>query len=204
MARQRFPIAMAQRLDIVLDLPGDGAFPILAQVEGQRARTGIILATAAAPIRRIDAAVGAAPAVDNSLEAQLKALDPLPPRQPDLVQRITLSGSMRPYAWALNGQYWPNVTPFMLRTGQRVELELVNASRMSHPMHLHGHVFQVVALNGKPIAGAVRDTILVPSLSSVRLAFDADNPGRWAFHCHNLYHMMTGMMTEFRYEGIGA
>ena len=203
-ARQRFPIAMAQRLDIVLDLPGDGAFPILAQVEGQRARTGIILATAAAPIRRIDAAVGAAPAVDNSLEAQLKALDPLPPRQPDLVQRITLSGSMRPYAWALNGQYWPNVTPFMLRTGQRVELELVNASRMSHPMHLHGHVFQVVALNGKPIAGAVRDTILVPSLSSVRLAFDADNPGRWAFHCHNLYHMMTGMMTEFRYEGIGA
>ena len=41
-------------------------------------------------------------------------------------------------------------------------------------------------------------------MGSVRVAFDADNPGRWAFHCHNLYHMMTGMMTEFRYDGIGV
>jgi FtsP/CotA-like multicopper oxidase with cupredoxin domain len=50
----------------------------------------------------------------------------------------------------------------------------------------------------------VRDTVLVPAMGHVRIAFDADNPGRWAFHCHNLYHMMTGMMTEFRYQGIAA
>jgi FtsP/CotA-like multicopper oxidase with cupredoxin domain len=50
--------------------------------------------------------------------------------------------------------------------------------------------------------GAVRDTVGVPPMASVRLAFDADNPGRWAFHCHNLYHMVTGMMTEFRYDGV--
>jgi FtsP/CotA-like multicopper oxidase with cupredoxin domain len=48
----------------------------------------------------------------------------------------------------------------------------------------------------------VRDTVLVPPMGSVTIAFDADNPGRWAFHCHNLYHMMTGMMTEVRYPGI--
>ena len=42
------------------------------------------------------------------------------------------------------------------------------------------------------------------SMGRVRIAFDADNPGRWAFHCHNLYHMMTGMMMEFRYEGIAV
>jgi FtsP/CotA-like multicopper oxidase with cupredoxin domain len=49
----------------------------------------------------------------------------------------------------------------------------------------------------------VRDTVLVePMMGSVRIAFDAGNPGRWAFHCHNLYHMMTGMMTELRYRGI--
>jgi FtsP/CotA-like multicopper oxidase with cupredoxin domain len=203
-ARQRFPIAMAQRLDVQLDLPRAGAFPILAQVEGKRARTGFILATTDAHISRIDDAAVAAPAVDNSLEAQLVALAPLPPRNPDLIQRFTLSGSMRPYAWALNGQYWPNITPLMLRKGQRVAIELVNPSRMSHPMHLHGHVFQVVALNAKPIAGAVRDTVLVPPMTSVRVAFDADNPGRWAFHCHNLYHMATGMMTEFRYDGIAV
>ncbi|MDB6091157.1 MAG: putative multicopper oxidase [Gammaproteobacteria bacterium] len=201
-AGRRFPLAMAQRLDILVDVPSEGTFAILAQVEGKRARTGIIIATTDAHISRINNAVAAAPAVDNSLEARLAAVNPLAPRKPDLVYRITLSGNMRPYAWALNGQYWPNITPLMLRKGQRVEIELVNHSTMAHPMHLHGHAFQVVALNGTSIVGAVRDTVLVPPMTSVRLAFDADNPGRWAFHCHNLYHMVTGMMTEFRYDGI--
>jgi FtsP/CotA-like multicopper oxidase with cupredoxin domain len=198
----RFPLAIAQRLDILVDLAGRGAFPILAEVEGRRARTGIILATADARIARIDDATSAAPALDNSLEARLSAVDPLPARQPDLVHQIVFSGRMRPYSWALNGQYWPDIVPLMLRKGQRVEIELINQTMMPHPMHLHGHAFQVIALGGKPIAGAVRDTILVPPQGQVRFAFDADNPGRWGFHCHNLYHMATGMITEFRYEGI--
>jgi FtsP/CotA-like multicopper oxidase with cupredoxin domain len=75
---------------------------------------------------------------------------------------------------------------------------------MAHPIHLHGHVFQVVAIDGRPLRGAVRDTVLVSPGGRVRIAFDADNPGRWAFHCHNLYHMETGMMTELRYQGIAA
>jgi FtsP/CotA-like multicopper oxidase with cupredoxin domain len=81
---------------------------------------------------------------------------------------------------------------------------LVNGSMMAHPIHLHGHVFQVMAIDGQALDGAVRDTVLVSAGSRVRIAFDADNPGRWAFHCHNLYHMETGMMTEFRYQGIAA
>jgi FtsP/CotA-like multicopper oxidase with cupredoxin domain len=198
----RFPLAIAQRLDIALDLPGAGTFPILAHVEGRRARTGIILATADAPIARIDDATTPAPALDNSLEARLLAVDPLPTRAPDLVHRIMFSGGMRPYSWALNGQYWPEIVPLMLRKGQRVEIELVNQTMMPHPMHLHGHAFQVIAVGGTPIAGAVRDTVLVPPRGNLRFAFDADNPGRWAFHCHNLYHMATGMLTEFRYDGI--
>src|SRR5437660_1798834 len=86
--------------------------------------------------------------------------------------------------------------------GQRVALEMVNHTMMAHPMHLHGHAFQVVAINGAQLAGAVRDTVLVPPMGSITIAFDADNPGRWAFHCHNLYHMTTGMMTEVRYPAI--
>lgn len=63
----------------------------------------------------------------------------------------------------------------------------------------------MIAINGQAIGGAVRDTVLVtPMMGSVRIAFDADNPGRWAFHCHNLYHMVTGMLTEFRYRGVPA
>jgi FtsP/CotA-like multicopper oxidase with cupredoxin domain len=199
----RLPLAMAQRLDVLIDLPGNGAYPIFAQVEGKRARTGIVLAAPGAPVSRLAAEAGenAAP-VDLSLEHRLEAETPLAPRAPDVTHRMILAGGMAPYAWSLNGEYWPNVTPLMIAHGQRVAIEMVNHTMMAHPMHLHGHAFQVVAINGTPLAGAVRDTVLVPRMGSVTIAFDADNPGRWAFHCHNLYHMMTGMMTEVRYPAI--
>jgi FtsP/CotA-like multicopper oxidase with cupredoxin domain len=199
----RLPLAMAQRLDVLIDLPGNGVYPILAQVEGKRARTGIILAASGAPVSRLAAETGEnAPPVDLSLERRLDAVTPLAPRAPDVTHRVILAGAMAPYAWSLNGECWPNVTPLMIAPGQRVAIEMLNRTMMPHPMHLHGHAFQVVAINGVPLEGAVRDTILVPPMSSVTIAFDADNPGRWAFHCHNLYHMMTGMMTEVRYPAI--
>ncbi len=199
----RLPLAIAQRLDVLIDLPGNGAYPIFAQVEGKRLRTGIVLAAPGAPVSRLAAVAGEnAPPVDLSLERRLEAVTPLATRAPDVTHRMILAGAMAPYAWSLNGEYWPNVTPLMIDTGQRVAIEMLNHTMMAHPMHLHGHAFQVVAINGAPLAGAVRDTVLVPPMGSVTIAFDADNPGRWAFHCHNLYHMMTGMMTEVRYPAI--
>jgi FtsP/CotA-like multicopper oxidase with cupredoxin domain len=199
-----FPIAMAQRLDILIDLPAAGAFPILARLEGSVRQTGIILATVGARISRIADNTQAAPPIDNSLEARLAAEEALPARPADIVHTIALSGAMKPYAWSMNEEYWPHITPLMLNKGQRIEIELVNHSMMAHPMHLHGHVFQVVEIDGRALHGAVRDTVLVSPSGRVRIAFDADNPGRWAFHCHNLYHMETGMMTELRYHGITA
>ena len=88
----------------------------------------------------------------------------------------------------------------MVAPGERVEMTLTNRTAMSHPMHLHGHHFQVVAVNGQRVKGAVRDTELVPVGGSVTIAFEADNPGKWMFHCHNLYHMQSGMMTQVRYR----
>jgi FtsP/CotA-like multicopper oxidase with cupredoxin domain len=199
----RFPLALAQRLDVLIDLPGNGVYPIFAQVEGKRARTGTVLAASGAAVSRLAAeAEEDAPPVDLSLERRLEAVTALAPRAPDVTHRVVLAGAMAPYAWSLNGEYWPNVTPLMVAPGQRVAIEMLNHTMMAHPMHLHGHAFQVVAINGAPLAGAVRDTVLVPPMGSVTIAFDADNPGRWAFHCHNLYHMMTGMMTEVRYPAI--
>jgi len=199
----RLPLAMAQRLDVLIDVPGNGSYPVFAQVEGKRARTGIVLAASGASVSRLAAeAAENAPPVDLSLEHRLEAITPLAPRAPDVTHRVILAGAMAPYAWSLNGEYWPNVNPLMIAKGQRVAIEMVNRSMMAHPMHLHGHAFQVVAINGTPLAGAVRDTVLVPPMGSVTIAFDADNPGRWAFHCHNLYHMMTGMMTEVRYPAV--
>ena len=89
-----------------------------------------------------------------------------------------------------------------VRKGQRVEIEMRNMSMMSHPMHLHGHHFQVVAIDRQRFAGAVRDTVLVPPMHSLTVAIDADNLGKWAFHCHHLDHMAVGMMATFSYDGV--
>lgn len=104
------------------------------------------------------------------------------------------------YVWTLNGKIHGDDSPLPVSEGERFELTFMNHSTMSHPMHLHGHHFQVVAVNGNSIAGAMRDTVLVPGMmGTVTIAFDAGNPGKWALHCHHLYHMAGGMMTSLQY-----
>jgi FtsP/CotA-like multicopper oxidase with cupredoxin domain len=202
---RRFPMAQGQRLDLIVSMPpGGGVVPILAQREGDRARTGIILATPDSKVTRIaDMAQKPADPADLSLERRLVASAPLAARKADITYRTTLSGAMQPYTWLIDGRSWANHKALAVKGGQRVEVEMMNHSMMAHPMHLHGHHFQVIALNGKPVNGAVRDTVLVPPhMGSVTIAFDADNPGRWLFHCHNLLHMAAGMMTEFAYDSV--
>jgi FtsP/CotA-like multicopper oxidase with cupredoxin domain len=200
-AGSRFPLAQGQRLDILLDLPAGTSLPVLAQREGDRARTGIVLASPGAAIARIAPMADelAAP-IDLSLEARLEALDPLPLRIPDTRRRIGLSGTMAPFLWTINDRLFADRAAIRVDRGERVLFEIANTSLMAHAMHLHGHVFQVVALDGRPFLGAVRDTVLVPAQGSVTIAFDADNQGRWLFHCHNLWHMTAGMMTELVYK----
>ena len=82
----------------------------------------------------------------------------------------------------------------------RVEVKFNNNTTMAHPMHFHGHVFQVTNINGKKIYGTLRDTVLVLPNSSVTIQFDATNPAAWVLHCHNLYHMKAGMVTLVRYS----
>jgi FtsP/CotA-like multicopper oxidase with cupredoxin domain len=109
-----------------------------------------------------------------------------------------LTGSMAGYSWGMQG-----LSPELrLRHGQRVEIAMRNDSMMSHPMHLHGHSFQVVGIDGHRFAGAMRDTVQIPPGAEVTIAFDAGNPGHWAFHCHHLYHMAAGMMATLSYEGV--
>jgi FtsP/CotA-like multicopper oxidase with cupredoxin domain len=198
----RFPLAQGQRIDLVVEMPTTGgAVPVFAQREGDRARTGIVLATPDAAIARLgDTAETPAAAVDLALEQRLVARSPLVQRQPDVALRVTLNGSMMPYVWSIDNHTWGTHKPLRITRGPRVILEMVNRSAMAHPMHLHGHHFQVVALNGQALQGAMRDTVLVPVNGSVTVAFDADNPGRWLLHCHNLFHMARGMMTEIVYD----
>lgn len=197
----RFPLAQAQRLDLLIAMPDSGgAVPVLAQREGDRARTGIVLATPDAAVTRVsDHADAPAGALDLGFETQLAAASPLSNRPADITHAVTLTGSMTAYQWGIDGRSWSAHEPLMVARGQRVALAIRNQSMMAHPMHLHGHHFQVVEINERPVLGAVRDTVLVPPMSSVTVALDADNPGRWLFHCHNLLHMASGMMTEVKY-----
>lgn len=107
---------------------------------------------------------------------------------------------MADYAWTLGEASWGSHRPIGVNEGERVEFVMRNESMMGHPMHLHGHRFQVVAIDGRRIGGAMRDTVWVPPQREVTIAFDADNTGEWAFHCHHLYHMAAGMMTVVRYS----
>lgn len=194
----RFGMSMGQRLDLIIDLPeGGGAFPILAEREGAVERTGIILATPDAAIEKISqTAHHATNPIDLAWEAQFRATTGLPPRAADLRLEVALTGSMSPYVWSINDRVFGNHEPFKVSLGQRVEINFVNRTGMAHPMHLHGHHFQVIGIGDTTFAGAMRDTVLVPIEGRVRVAFDADNPGIWPLHCHNLLHMATGMMTE--------
>ena len=196
-----FPLGMGQRIDIRLRLPRtEGAWPVLAQREGAVEHTGIVLATKAGSVPRIAAVSDrVSPPLDLAFETSLRALRPLPQREPDVRAPLVLGGDMARYVWTINGRTWPERQPLSVRLGQRVEVSLRNDNMMGHPMHLHGHHFQVVAVDGKPVSGSVRDTVWVPPMRTVTIAFDAANPGKWAFHCHHLYHMASGMMTSLDY-----
>jgi FtsP/CotA-like multicopper oxidase with cupredoxin domain len=200
---RRFPIAVAQRLDLLVELPAEGgAFPILALQEGTTGRTGIILASAGAAIARLASAGAAAgPVLDLQLESRLSPLQGLAERKADRRFVVKLEGDMSRYAWNFDGTPYPQHPPLPLKQGERVELSYLNTTMMSHPIHLHGHSYQVVGIGGRRFQGAVRDTVLVPPRETVDVIFDADKPGKWIMHCHQLYHMTVGMMLELHYEG---
>ena len=90
--------------------------------------------------------------------------------------------------------------PIDVSVGQRIRLRLFNMSMEDHPMHLHGHTFQLVAVNGHSVDGPLKDTITLRHMEQFDIEFVADNPGTWLFHCHNLVHMMGGLMTQVRYS----
>lgn len=197
-AGSRFPISMGQRLDIRLELPaGSGSYPILALREGATEQTGIVLATSGATVAKIGTtSSGPGPVLDLGLEQQLRARRPISPRVPDHQFTLTLGGDMAAYTWSIS----PGA-PLKVSKDKRVRLTMRNMSMMAHPMHLHGHHFQVLRVNGRDISGAVRDTVLLPPMAEVAVEFDTGNPGNWPLHCHHLYHMATGMMTYVSYNG---
>jgi len=126
------------------------------------------------------------------LYTDLKALKPDPEaRAPEREIEFHLTGNMERWVWGFDGKKYSEAGPIRLKRGERVRFVLINDTMMEHPIHLHGFIFSVE--NGQGGRLPLKHTINVKPSERVSLVFTADTPGLWAFHCHLLYHMMTGM-----------
>lgn len=137
------------------------------------------------------------------------AITSTPNRTYNLALAMTMSsgsGGMM-MSFTINGQAWPNVTPFAVNAMETVQLNLANTSMgsMDHPMHIHGHFWKLMGTAGGISAPPIKDTVLIRAAGqqwgSASVQFVADNPGEWALHCHNADHMMRGMMNTLQYGG---
>ncbi|MFC8005060.1 multicopper oxidase family protein [Streptomyces olivaceus] len=191
-------VGMGERYDVLVTLD-EGVFPLVALAEGKNASGMALVRTGPGSAPR---ATVRPKELDGMIMAasQLKAADEvrLETRKADRVHRIELTGGMDTYDWGINGKGFdmnnPTASPLLVKQGERVRLDFVNTTTMWHPMHLHGHTYQLGS------GGPRKDTTMVLPKTTVSVFFDADNPGRWMLHCHNAYHGEAGMMTLVSYQ----
>lgn len=114
-------------------------------------------------------------------------------RAPTRMIEIHLTGNMERFMWSLDGQKLSeNPEPYRFGRNERVRMRLINDTMMTHPMHIHGHFWEIV--NGHGAHQPLKHTVRVLPGGYIDLDLTADAPGDWAFHCHLLYHMHAGMM----------
>ena len=191
-------IGMGERYDVLVTL-ADGVFPLVALAEGKNA-TGLALVRTGSG--RAPKATVRPKELDGTIvtASKLRAADDvgLSPKKADRALRVELTGGMTKYNWAINGEAFdmsdPTAAPLMVEEGQRVRLDFVNRTGMWHPMHLHGHTYQLGS------SGPRKDTAIVLPKRKLSVVFDADNPGQWMLHCHNAYHGEAGMMALVAYR----
>ena len=187
-------IGMGERYDVELTA-GDGAFVIAAVPEGKKDPA------AQAVLRTSGGRVSTQARQVSELAGQLLTYADLTPadavrlgmRAVDKTFDMTLGMGRGGREWLLNGKTFAEHNPLDISPGQRVRIRMRNTTTMFHPMHLHGHTF---ALAGN---GTRKDTVNVLPKRNQSIDFDADNPGQWLMHCHNVYHGELGMMTVVSY-----
>ncbi len=122
----------------------------------------------------------------------------LPAKLPRRKVTLHLTGDMNRYIWSFDGKTIAQEPYVMIKKGEIIELELINDTMMHHPIHLHGHFFRL--LMGQGARSPLKHTVDVPPMTSRTVEFEANEEKDWMFHCHILYHMMSGMARIFRYE----
>ncbi|MCB0335026.1 MAG: multicopper oxidase domain-containing protein [Bdellovibrionales bacterium] len=112
---------------------------------------------------------------------------------------FTLDGDMGRYVWMLNNKVMSEADSIKIKKGEVVRFVMTNRTMMYHPMHLHGHFFRVLNKHGE--FSPLKHTVVVAPMQTTTIEFDASEKGDWFFHCHLLYHMMSGMAGMLHYEG---
>ena len=190
-------LGMGERYDVIVTA-ASGAFPIVAVPEGKKDPAGeAVLRTS----------TGAATPTTGSRPNELKGKQityedltatkavRFSSKSPDRTETIHLTADSTKYRHGIDNESYPNTAPILIRQGERLRLRIVNDTMMFHPIHLHGHTFQMVS------AGSARkDTVNVLPMTAVEIDIAADNPGQWMLHCHNTYHFESGMATTLSYR----
>ena len=117
---------------------------------------------------------------------------------PTKVLKFELTGNMNRYVWSMDNKVVSESDKILIKKGENVKMIIYNGSMMRHPMHLHGHDFRV--LNGQGDNAPLKNIIDIMPMETDTLEFNANMEGDWFFHCHILYHMMSGMGRVFTYQ----
>ena len=210
---ERIPLGMGQRADLVFTMPSAGAVRLVG-IRGispfpWSSPTNASVTIGKGPVPAVS--VSSLPTFDLT-HYGVAATDPvLDATRFDVTRQIVLSGGVPMFrngtfdvADTFNGQASPLIQPINVRLGDLVRLHIVNRSRTTHPIHIHGHIFSVLTKNGRKITGSPvhLDAILVGPGDSWDVGFVADNPGIWMLHCHVLIHAAGGMSMTINYDGI--
>ncbi|WP_413798858.1 multicopper oxidase domain-containing protein [Streptomyces iranensis] len=186
-------LGMGERYDVLVTVK-DGVFPLAVIAEGKgRSAMAVLRTRGKSPVK-----FPRPKELDGELLTadRLKAAEDvrLTPKEPDRIIRMRLTGSMRRWDWAINGRPYDPSQRYPVREGERVRISFINGTDMWHPVHLHGHTFAL------PDGGPRKDTTVLLPHHKVNVDLDADNPGLWMVHCHNVYHSESGMMTILGYQ----
>lgn len=203
-------IGTAQRYDVLVTLPESGTYTLHAAALGDdKQALGVLHTPDVTPTANRERPRFAGRTLQSS---DLKAPDATTlPNGPRKTFEVVLSGDMRNYLWKMNGQIWPEPfaafaggdakeTYYDVGFGEVVRFDLVNKTPMAHPMHLHGHSFRTLFDGTDPARAPLRDTVVVWPNGKVSIEMVANNPGKWFFHCHNVWHLAVGMAQAMRYK----
>ena len=193
-------IGMGERYDVIITANNPGIWQLAASVEGATKQVRALFRYQGRSTGQTPSATFAPAELQGKMlqYAMLKASPTLavpPIDTPDQIVPLQLSGGNGQYAWKINGQVFEQAEVIAIPKASLISFQYQNTTMMPHPMHLHGHFFQLENGTGR---GPLKDTVLVDPMQKITTNWVSDNPGTWAYHCHNAYHQMAGMMRFVR------